>query len=143
MLIVISNSPIAVSLIIIAAIRIIHRPYRRHHQCRLHNTIRSGSIYPIGSRIGRREIQTKFQSFIFPVQIHTHTIFLKVGINYNTLFIIIVGRNEIADCFSSAGNRNIVAGSSSSTKNSILPIRIRQPLITIQIGKEFGRNTFP
>ena len=37
-LIVIPDSPITVSLIIITSVRIIYRPYRRHHQRRLYNT---------------------------------------------------------------------------------------------------------
>ena len=124
-LIVIANSPIAISLIVITTVGIIYRPHRRHHQGRLNNTIRSGSIHPIGSRIRRRKIKTEFQSFIFSVQIHTHAIFLEIRIDDNTFFIIIIGRNKITNGLSSAGDRNIMAGCSRTTENCILPVCVR------------------
>ena len=37
----------------------------------------------------------------------------------------------------------IVAGSSGSTEYSVLPVRIGQSFVTIQIRKEFGGDTFP
>ena len=49
MLIIVPDSPVTVSLIIIASVGIIHRPYGRHHQCRLYNATCSRCIYTIGS----------------------------------------------------------------------------------------------